>query len=257
MERHVITTKWKDASYANAIKRIIMNESGSLSLYVDHSNIILNEPNYASDYIAERISSFAIAQNPNLTASLEIINQSADILPVSSHDLIFYDGKKRVPAESVVEYYSLLDLEPACSVQISNIGVKKMNRNYGIVTEFKPPTVQFMTLPFSVDLVERAIATFVQRLGKLKMDISSDSSPNIRIEKGDIYKYTFLTETSTCIYAIRMKMDCENLSSGVDHPSNGYGVLQFSHPNPSAAITAAIDLILKDFKRDIKIESTK
>jgi hypothetical protein len=118
------------SGFANGIRKCIMDEIPIYSLTMDSDGLTTSDWYVLSDYLQKNIELIPIHQEIDYekaktwTISLNIINSTDEVINVKSGDLEIFEGKKKIPTESIMSTnISIVELHPAMFIKILNITI--------------------------------------------------------------------------------------------------------------------------------------
>jgi hypothetical protein len=114
--------------FANGIRKCIIDEIPLSSLTMDSDKFTTSDRYILSDYLQKNIELVPIYQDLDFdkadkwTISLDIINSTDEVINIKSGDLEIFEGKKKIPTDSVVSSnITIVELHPSMFIKISNI----------------------------------------------------------------------------------------------------------------------------------------
>jgi len=118
------------AGFANGIRKCIIDEIPIFSMIIDEEMFETNDRYILSDCLQKNIELIPILQEidpekfKTWTMSLDVLNSTDEVINVKSGDIEIYEGKKRIPVESIMSTnISIVELHPAMYLKISEISI--------------------------------------------------------------------------------------------------------------------------------------
>jgi DNA-directed RNA polymerase subunit L len=293
--RHLPTAVPRDISFelhntttvlANSIKRCMNSEIPVLIMNFEQDDVSTDDDFIIRHEICKRVNLIPIRQISGVKFSLNVKNDTDQIIPVFSRSIIVIE-EKTTTVDSKEEMFSptqiICYLRPGKVMVIDNIHVKSGTSYADYVSHSFPgkigfecidekelarsslvatPTSYRITVPRQkfVDpkhIVKLALSTLLGKLDRIRghVDGNTDdfySVDNVEITRiKELTRYKLIGETYTVgnllsTYGYLSDSSITHIHCIKQHPSHNFVIVEIHHSNPKAIMLSAIDLSKKE-----------